>query len=139
MFVCLFVWLSVCSFFRYHLNVFLPPLPKVGRPKLLELSKKSKFLGEFCKDQYVIQQGSGGYTSRIMRLHNKDQGGIHQGSGGYWQDFLVSVLLSASVKRCFVPVCGLYFKITINVCAKINFCLTKKSQSLYHYFSDYTV
>ena len=35
--------------------------------------KKSLFLGEFCKDQEVIQQGSGGYTTRIRRLYNKDR------------------------------------------------------------------
>ena len=31
--VCLFVCLCVCSLLRYGLNVFLPPLPKVGCPK----------------------------------------------------------------------------------------------------------
>ena len=45
--------------------------------------KKSLFLGEFCKDQEVLQQGSGDYiyiyiyiyiyTTRIRRLYNKDQ------------------------------------------------------------------
>ena len=33
MFVCLFV----CSLLRYHLNVFLPPLPEVKCPKFLEI------------------------------------------------------------------------------------------------------
>ena len=28
---------SVCSLLRYHLNVFLPPLPKVGYPIFLEI------------------------------------------------------------------------------------------------------
>ena len=36
-FVCLFVCFSVCSLFRYHLNVFLPQLPKVGCPQFLEI------------------------------------------------------------------------------------------------------
>ena len=35
--VCVSVCLSVCSLLRYRLNVFLPPLPKVGCPKLLEI------------------------------------------------------------------------------------------------------
>ena len=34
---CLFVGLFVCSLLRYRINVFLPPLPKVGCPKFLEL------------------------------------------------------------------------------------------------------
>ena len=34
--VCVFC-LSVCSLLRYRLNVFLPPLPKVGCPILLEI------------------------------------------------------------------------------------------------------
>ena len=29
--------LSVCSLLRYHLNVFLPPLPEVGCPIFLEI------------------------------------------------------------------------------------------------------
>ena len=48
----------------------------------------------YNKDQEVIQQGSGGYTTRIRRLYNKDQEVISK-------IFLVSVLLSASVERCF--------------------------------------
>ena len=35
--------------------------------------QKRLFLGEFCQDQEVIQQGSGGYTKKIRRLYNKDQ------------------------------------------------------------------
>ena len=35
--VCLCVCPSVCSLLRYCLNVFLPPLPKVGCPKFLEI------------------------------------------------------------------------------------------------------
>ena len=35
--VCLFVCLCVCSLLRYRLNVFLPPLPKVGCPIFLEI------------------------------------------------------------------------------------------------------
>ena len=35
--VCLSECLFVCSLFRYRLNVFLPPLPQVGCPKLLEI------------------------------------------------------------------------------------------------------
>ena len=35
--VCLSVCLSVCSLLRYRLNVFLPPLPKVGYPIFLEI------------------------------------------------------------------------------------------------------
>ena len=57
--------------------------------------EKSSFLDKFCKDQEVKQQGSGGYTTRIRRLYNKDQDVIS------WI-FLVFVLLSASVERCFV-------------------------------------
>ena len=38
---------------------------------------------KFCKDQEVIQQGSGGYTTSIRRLYNKGQEFIQQGSGGY--------------------------------------------------------
>ena len=34
---CVFVRVSVCSLLRYRFNVFLPPLPKVGYPKILEL------------------------------------------------------------------------------------------------------
>ena len=35
--ICPYVCVSVCSLLRYSLNVFLPPLPKVGCPKLLEI------------------------------------------------------------------------------------------------------
>ena len=35
--VCLSVCVSVCSFLRYRLTVFLPPLPKVGCPIFLEI------------------------------------------------------------------------------------------------------
>ena len=35
--VCLCVFLCVCSLLRYRLNVFLPPFPKIGCPKLLEI------------------------------------------------------------------------------------------------------
>ena len=45
--------------------------------------KKKLVWGYFCKDQEVIQQGSGEYTTRIRRLYNKDQQLIQQGSGGY--------------------------------------------------------
>ena len=41
--------------------------------------KKSWFLGEFSKDQEVIQQGSAGYKTRIRELYNKDQEVIYQG------------------------------------------------------------
>ena len=44
--------------------------------------------GRICKDQEVIQQGSAGYTTRIRRL-----------LAGF---FLLWVLLSLLVKRCFV-------------------------------------
>ena len=37
MFVCVCVCLSVCSLLRYRLNVFLPPVPKVGCPIFLEI------------------------------------------------------------------------------------------------------
>ena len=40
-------------------------------------------MGKFGKDQEVLQQGSGGYTTRIRRFYNKDQEVIQQGSGGY--------------------------------------------------------
>ena len=33
--------------------------------------KKSLFWGKFCKDQEVIQQASGGHTTRIRRLYKK--------------------------------------------------------------------
>ena len=36
-FVHVFVRLFVCSLLRYHLNVFLPPLPEVGCPIFLEI------------------------------------------------------------------------------------------------------
>ena len=35
--VCPCVRLCVCSLLRYHLNVFLPPLPEDGCPILLEI------------------------------------------------------------------------------------------------------
>ena len=35
--VCLCVCFSVCSLLRYHLNVFLSPLPKVACPQFLEI------------------------------------------------------------------------------------------------------
>ena len=34
---CLSVCPSVCSLLRYHLNVFLPPLPEIGCPIFLEI------------------------------------------------------------------------------------------------------
>ena len=48
--------------------------------KIAARAKKSWFWGNFCNDQEVIKQGSGGiqqrsggYTAGIRRLHNKDQ------------------------------------------------------------------
>ena len=41
-----------------------------------------------------MQQGSEGNTTRIRRLYNKEQEVIRR-------NFLVSVLISASVERCF--------------------------------------
>ena len=48
--------------------------------KIAACKKKGLFLGDFCNDQEVIKQGSGGiqqrsggYTAGIRRLHNKDQ------------------------------------------------------------------
>ena len=35
--VCVSVCVSVCSLLRYRLNVFLPTLPEVGCPKILEI------------------------------------------------------------------------------------------------------
>ena len=35
--VCLSVRVSVCSLLRYRLNAFLPPLPEVGCPIVLEI------------------------------------------------------------------------------------------------------
>ena len=35
--VCPCVFLFVCSLLKYHLNVFLPPLPEVGCPIFLEI------------------------------------------------------------------------------------------------------
>ena len=49
----------------------------------------------YNKDQEVIQQGSGGYQTRIRRVYDKDQEVITR-------IFLLSLLLSASVERCFV-------------------------------------
>ena len=118
---CLSVCLSVCSLLRYRLNVFSPPLSKVGCPKVLKIWNPGKsygkvwfhiwkllviksvkshckiflFWGEFWKDQDVIQQGSDGYTTRIRRSYNKDKEVISR-------IFLVLVLLYASFKRCFV-------------------------------------
>ena len=40
--VRLCVCLSVCSLLRYSLNVFLPPLPEVGCPILLEIQSPWK-------------------------------------------------------------------------------------------------
>ena len=39
------------------------------------------------KDQQVIQQGSGGYATRIRRLYDKDQEVLRQESGGYTTKF----------------------------------------------------
>ena len=36
-YVCLYVCVSVCSLLRYRLNVFLPPLPEIEYPNLLEI------------------------------------------------------------------------------------------------------
>ena len=38
--MCVSVCLSVCSLLRYRLNVFLPPLPEVGRPIFLDIRGK---------------------------------------------------------------------------------------------------
>ena len=89
--------------FPAHFFFFFFSLAKLGVVNHLSLS-------QFSKDQEVLQQGSGGYTTRIKRLYNKDQEVIQQGSGSYTIRikrllagfFLVSVLLSALVKRCFV-------------------------------------
>ena len=80
LFVRVCVCLSVCSLLRYYLNVFFPPLPKVGCPKFLEIWNPWRKEME---------------RSGLRRLYNKDQEVISR-------TFLVLVLLSASVKRCFV-------------------------------------
>ena len=50
-----------------------------------------------------IFQGSAGYTIRIRRLYNKDQEVISK-------IFLISVLLSATVEKCFVSRMRDFFK-----------------------------
>ena len=60
-----------------------------------KIAAQKSFFGQFCMDQEVIQQGSGGYTTRIRRLHNTDQEVISR-------IILVSVLPTALVERCFV-------------------------------------
>ena len=35
-----YVCVCVCSLLRYRLNVFFPPLPKVGCPKILEIRNR---------------------------------------------------------------------------------------------------
>ena len=49
-----------------HLKIFSNKGCKIS-------AQKKVFLGEFCKDWGVTQQGSGGYTAKIGRLYNKDQ------------------------------------------------------------------
>ena len=44
--------------------------------------KKKIFFVKFCKDQKVMEQGSGGYRTWIRRLQNNDQEVIEKGSGG---------------------------------------------------------
>ena len=39
----------------------------------LGVNNLSLSFGKFCKDQEVLQQGSGGYTTRIRRLNIKNQ------------------------------------------------------------------
>ena len=80
-----------------------------------------------------MQQGSGGYTTRTRRLYNKDHEVI-------CRIFLVSVLLSALVKRCFVSRNGDLFiacsKPTSFVLGspKTNFVFPPNS--IFHIFSD---
>ena len=121
--ICPYVCVSVCVFtFEVLFNFFLYPLPKVRCPKILELwnpwgkimeegvSHLKTFTNKGCKitaqKKFVfgsiwqgsggyIQQGSGGYSTRIKKLYNKD----HE---VFSRIFLVSVLLSALVKRCFI-------------------------------------
>ena len=63
-----------------------PHFFKVNCPKFLVIQKSNGkkwshiSLSQFFKDQEVIQQGSGGYTTRIRRLYNKDHKVIQQGS-----------------------------------------------------------
>ena len=40
--VCVCVCMCVCSLLRYRLNVFLPPLPKVGCPIFLDIRKNNR-------------------------------------------------------------------------------------------------
>ena len=70
--MCLFL----CSLLRYCLNVFLPPLPKVGYPKFLEIQNSW--------GKVMERSGLNKHPEVISRI------------------FLVSVLLSAPVERCFV-------------------------------------
>ena len=63
-----------------HLKTFLINGVKSSREFFL-------FLGEFWKDQEVIQQGSEGYITRIRRLYNKGQEVIQQSSRGFLAGF----------------------------------------------------
>ena len=63
---------------------------KIAAKKVCFWSNFARTRRLYNNDQEVIQQGSGGYTTRIRRLHNKDQElykkdqeVIQQGSGGY--------------------------------------------------------
>ena len=73
-------------------------------------------------DKEVKQRGSGVFTTRIKRLYNKDQEVISR-------ILLVSVLISASVKRCFVSHMQDFF---------FFFCTADKIRS-YYQANKYTI
>ena len=69
-------------------------------------------------DQKVMQQGSGGYATRILRLYNKDQEVVQQGPGGYTTR-IRRLLAVYFWYRCYYPyrlrdalspVCGIFFR-----------------------------
>ena len=124
--MCLSVCLSVCvcSLLRYRLNAFFPP---TSQSRMSKLFRDSESLGKvmersglrfenfYNNDQEVIQQGSGGFVFQ----HNYKASPVSFAYKG-WKItaqkkfffcctfcitimiFLVLMLLSALVERCFV-------------------------------------
>ena len=79
-----------------HLKTFTSKGCRIaGRKKVSFWANFARIRRLYNKYHEVILQVSGGYTTRIRRLYNKDREVISR-------ILLVSVLLSPSVKRCFV-------------------------------------
>ena len=121
--VCLCVCVCVCSLLRYRLTVFFPPLPEVGCPIFLQIQNPwgkvmersdltiGNFVKKWSKSALVLPYKTCislilAYLWTFLSFCVLDDFFRFSKKFGFWvflvHPTVVSVLLSASVERCFV-------------------------------------